>query len=103
MNTSVDALKADLKHDVHNIVADTELLLKAAARSGDDSLVELRARLESQLRHLRTQLGDLETSAVERARAVAHGTDQAVRSHPYGAIGIAAAAGLLIGFLAARR
>jgi ElaB/YqjD/DUF883 family membrane-anchored ribosome-binding protein len=103
MNTTVDALKADLKHDVRNIVADTEQLLKAAARSGDDSLVELRTRLESQLRHLRTQVGDLEAGAVERARAMANSTDQAVRSHPYGAIGIAAAAGLLIGFLAARR
>lgn len=103
MSTTLNALKGDLKHDVRNIVNDTEQLLKAAARSGDDGLGELRARLESQLRHLRAQLGGLESGAVEQARAAARGADQTLRAHPYSAIGIAAAAGLLIGFLAARR
>jgi ElaB protein len=103
MNAQLDALKSDLKQDVRNVVNDTEQLLKAAARSGDDGLAELRTRLELQLRHLRAELGDLEASALQRARAAAHSADQTVRAHPYGAIGLAAAAGLLVGFLAARR
>lgn len=103
MNMPVDALKSDLKQDVRNVVHDTEQLLKAAARQGDDSLAELRTRLELQLRHLRAELGDMEASALQRARAAAQSADQTVRAHPYGAIGLAAAAGLLVGFLAARR
>ena len=103
MNASVDTMTADLKQDLRNMVNDTEQLLKAAARSGDDGLTDLRLRLESQLRHLRSQLGDLEAEAVERARAAARNADRTVRSHPYEAIGLAAAAGLLIGFLVARR
>jgi ElaB/YqjD/DUF883 family membrane-anchored ribosome-binding protein len=103
MSMTVDGLKADLKHDVRNIVNDTEQLLKAAARNGNDGLDELRARLETQLRHLRSQLGELEAGAVHQARTAARSADERVRAHPYGAIGIAAAAGLLIGFLVARR
>jgi ElaB/YqjD/DUF883 family membrane-anchored ribosome-binding protein len=103
MNTTVDALKSDLKQDVRNVVHDTELLLKAAARNGDDGMAELRNRLESQLRRLRMQVGDLEASTISRARAAAHSADQAVRAHPYGIISFAAVAGLLVGFLAARR
>ena len=38
-----------------------------------------------------------------RQRDKARATDSAVHEHPYGAMGIAAAVGLLIGFLAARR
>jgi ElaB/YqjD/DUF883 family membrane-anchored ribosome-binding protein len=34
---------------------------------------------------------------------VARQADETVQAHPYGAMGVAAAAGLLIGFLAARR
>jgi ElaB/YqjD/DUF883 family membrane-anchored ribosome-binding protein len=103
MNASVDAMTADLKQDLRNMVNDTEQLLKAAARSGDDGLHDLRLRLESQLRHLRAQLGDLEADAVARAREAARSADQTVRAHPYEAIGLAAAVGLLIGFLVARR
>jgi ElaB/YqjD/DUF883 family membrane-anchored ribosome-binding protein len=103
LNAQAEALKADLRQDVRNVVHDTEQLLKAAARNGDDGLAELRGRLELQLRHLRAELGDLEAGALQRARAAAQNADQTVRAHPYGAIGLAAAAGLLVGFLAARR
>lgn len=103
MTTTADGLKAELEHDLRNLVHDTEQLLKSAARSGDDGLAELRLRLETQLRHLRNRLGDLEAGAADRAREAARATDHAVRAHPYGAIGLAAAAGLLIGFLVARR
>lgn len=103
MNTPVDTLKASLRQDVRNVVNDTEQLLKAAARNGDDGLADLRGRLELQLRHLRAELGDLEAGALQRARLAARSADQTLRAHPYGAIGLAAAAGLLVGFLAARR
>jgi len=52
---------------------------------------------------MRSQLDELEDSAIHKARHAARATDRTVHSHPYGAMGIAAAAGLLIGFLAATR
>jgi ElaB/YqjD/DUF883 family membrane-anchored ribosome-binding protein len=38
-----------------------------------------------------------------KARQAARAADRTVHAHPYGAIGLAAAVGALVGFLAARR
>jgi ElaB/YqjD/DUF883 family membrane-anchored ribosome-binding protein len=99
MNTRAETLGADLRH----LADETEHLLKSAANSGDEQVAALRSRLEGQLKHLRTQIGDAEAAAMRQARQAVRATDETVRAHPYSALGIAAAAGLLIGFLAAKR
>lgn len=103
MTASIDTLQADVRNDVRNLVRDTEELLKTAAKTGDEGLTDLRQRLEVRLQHLRSQLGELEASAASHARAAAAAADQTVRTHPYTAIGIAGIAGLLLGYLVARR
>lgn len=55
------------------------------------------------LHKLRTLIDDLQSNALHKARHAARSTDQVVHHHPYTAIGIAAAAALVIGFLATRR
>ncbi|HSW23813.1 MAG TPA: DUF883 family protein [Burkholderiaceae bacterium] len=100
---SVDTLTTEVKDNLRHLVADTEQLLKTAAKNGDAQLDQLHDRLNGQLRRLRAQLGDLEEGTVARARAAARQADRTVRNHPYGTIGVAVAAGLLIGLLATRR
>jgi ElaB/YqjD/DUF883 family membrane-anchored ribosome-binding protein len=63
----------------------------------------LRSRLEEQVRHLRRQLDELQENTLHHARHAARTADRTVQEHPYSAIGVAAAAGLLLGFLLARR
>lgn len=99
MSNTAESLRADLR----NLASDTEQVIKAAAHSSDEHVAALRTRLEGQLQRLRMQAGEIEAGALRQAREAARVTDETVRAHPYGAIGIAAAAGLLIGFLAARR
>jgi ElaB/YqjD/DUF883 family membrane-anchored ribosome-binding protein len=103
MTASMASAQADVRSDVRKLVRDTEELLKVAAHSGDEGLTDLRQRLEGRLQHLRVQLGELEASAASHARAAAAAADQTVRSHPYTAIGVAGVAGLLLGYLVARR
>jgi ElaB/YqjD/DUF883 family membrane-anchored ribosome-binding protein len=70
-----------LMADLRAVVRDAENLIGAvAAESGE-------------------QLGD----AGRRAQAAADEIDAQVRSHPWAAVGIAAAAGLLLGLLLGRR
>ena len=95
--------KARLADRVHRVIDETDRFLKNAAASGDEKLDAVRNRLADQLRQMRLQLDEIEDSAVYKARHAARVTDRTVHEHPYGAMGIAAAAGLLIGFLAARR
>jgi len=55
------------------------------------------------LQQLREQLDELQGHTRQKARDVARSTDGALHQHPYGAVGVAMAAGLVIGFLASRR
>lgn len=58
-----------------------------------------RGKLGEALREARIRIDGLQHKTREAARSA----DDAVHHHPYGAIGVAALAGLLVGFLAARR
>ncbi len=98
-SNSKDRIAESLRH----MVDEADQLLKSAVTTGDQKFDEARLRMEHQLRSLRLQLDDLEQTALHRARQAARQADQAVQSHPYGAMGIAAAAGVLIGLLVARR
>jgi len=88
---------------LRQMVDEAERMLKSAAQSGDDKVDAVRQRLAEQVREMRGQLEQLEDDAVHQARRAARQADHAVHAHPYGAMGLAAAVGLLVGFLAARR
>ena len=88
---------------MRQIVDDAEQLLDSAASSGDQRLGAMRRKFETQLRRMRLQLDAFEDSAAHEARLVARATDRAVRDHPYRAVAAAAAIGLLVGVLLARR
>jgi ElaB/YqjD/DUF883 family membrane-anchored ribosome-binding protein len=92
-----------LAHNLRRMVDETESFLQAAAQTGDEKLMTIRGELAEQIRNMRWQLDELEDNAVHKARHVARVADQTIHGHPYGAIGVAAAVGLLVGFLAARR
>lgn len=95
--------KEGLAHSLRHLVDEADHFLAAAAQSGDQKFDAVRGQFVEQVRQMRAQLDELEDSALQKARHAARTADLAVHNHPYGAIGIAAAAGLLIGFLAARR
>ena len=89
-------------HNLRHMVDEIDTFLKSAADSGDERFKQVREKLEAQVREMRHQLAELNDAALARIRRAAQTADQTVQSHPYGAMGIAAAAGLLIGFLASR-
>ena len=105
MNASTPSLDQPdgLASNLRRMVDETEAFLDTAVHSGDEKLMKFRARLATQVRHMRRQLDELEDNALYKARQAARVTDETIHSHPYGAIGIAAAVGVLIGFLATRR
>lgn len=95
--------KQGLAQSLRHMIDEADQLLKSAAETGDEKFNAVREQIVDQVRKMRDQLDELEETAVYRARRAARVTDQAVHEHPYGAMGIAAAVGLLIGFLAATR
>lgn len=88
---------------LRTLADDAEALLKATARAGDEKFDATRDRLRDELQHLRARLGELEADATERIRRAGRQTDEAVHAHPYTAMGAAAIAGVMLGFLLGRR
>ena len=100
MTTEVnkDKLVADLKV----VVADAEELLAATAAQAGEKAAAARARIQASLATAKVKLADAERVVVEKAKETAKATDAYVHEHPWHAVGIAAAAGLVLGILISR-
>ena len=95
--------QAAVSHNLRHMVDEIGGFLKSAADSGDQRFNAVRDRLADQVREMRMQVDELNEATVARVKRVARQADETVQAHPYGAMSVAAAAGLLIGYLAARR
>lgn len=86
-----------------SLTADMQDLLGRIAHVADPEIARLRARIERGLTTAKRSIGN-GTDRIQRHTkdAVAAGDDY-VRGQPWQAVGIAAAVGLLVGFLVARR
>ncbi len=102
MNTFTKSTK-DLADSVRHMVDEADQFLKVAAESGDAKFDSVRGKLVDQVRRVRENLGDLEDETIHQARRAARKTAHVIHAHPYKAIGIAAALGLLAGGLLATR
>lgn len=98
-----EVTKEQLIDDFKVVVADAEALLKATANQGGDKVAEVRARAEESLRHMKARMEQMQAAFIARTKAAAKATDAYVHENPWKAVGIAAGAGLLIGFLINRR
>lgn len=109
MNPPVNALpgpqerRARLADEFSNAVSEAQSLLHRAAAEGGERARELRAEVEDKLRTARERLQQMQDHAADRAREAARGADHFVHAHPWQAIGLAAAAGLVVGLLMHRR
>jgi ElaB/YqjD/DUF883 family membrane-anchored ribosome-binding protein len=86
-----------------NLVADVEDLVKKVANVDDEEIAEIRDRVEDTLAKAKTTAGAGLAAARGHAEEVSDATDEYVRENPWAAIGIAAAIGIVIGFVAGRR
>lgn len=92
-----------LTRDFQTVVTDAQELLRTIGSEGDAKLNEVKSRLQTSFNVARQRLGDLQSSVADSAKAAAQSTDDYVSGNPWQAVGIGAAAGLLVGFLIARR
>lgn len=95
--------REQLAGDIRQVLDDVSALLAQAAEATGQQAGELRERAAVELERARIRLGDLEQSVAERSRAAMHATDDWVHGNPWGAVGLAAGVGFLIGLLVSRR
>jgi ElaB/YqjD/DUF883 family membrane-anchored ribosome-binding protein len=92
-----------IARDIQNVVTDAQELLKTVQTEGQGKLADVKAKMNQQLDSAKQMLGQMQATVQDGAKAAMDTTDQYVRSNPWRAVGISAALGALIGFLAARR
>ena len=95
--------RESLLDDFTTMLTEAEDLLKRAGNETGERAKDLRAQVEAKLLSAKLQLQELEGEAMDRAKAAARVTDDYVHDNPWGAIGVAAAAGFLIGLMINRR
>jgi len=86
-----------------NLVADVEDLVKKVANVDDAEIAEIRSKVEHTLERAKTSARAGVAAVRGRAEDVSEATDEYVRENPWAAIGVAAAVGIVIGFIAAGR
>ena len=91
--------KGRMADDLKMIVSDGEKLLKAAANASEEGFTAARAKFAEQIMSAKAKLTDASQPVIEKAGQA----DDYVHDSPWAAIGFAAAFGILIGFLAAKR
>lgn len=104
-NAKLESLadKEKLVADLQRVISDAEELMQATAHQTEGKVVELREKINENLRNARHKLADVEDTIRLKTREVARATDDYVHEHPWRAIGTAAGAGLIIGLLIGRR
>lgn len=100
---TIDGSKQALVKDLENAVADADALIGNAASATADEIALARSKIETRLRQARNRLHDAGLVVGERARVTVDATDKYVTDHPWKVLGVAAAAGIVIGALLSRR
>ena len=89
--------------DLRTMITDGEDLLRAAGTVSGEGFSAARTKFEEKLRRAKATLADASQPVFDRTRETAAAADDYVRGNAWTAVGVAIAAGVLIGLLAARR
>lgn len=99
----IERVKARLAGDLKAMIADSEDLLHATAAVTGDGFAAARTRFENRLGRAKSALAEASEPLLARTRETASAADDLVRGNAWTAVGIAVAAGVLIGLLTAKR
>lgn len=95
--------KEKLAADFRAVMEDIDALVGATTQQAEGEAKALRARIREQLERTKERLSDAQHEAIDRAKKAASATDDYVHGHPWQAVGVAAAVGLVLGVLIGRR
>lgn len=84
---------------LENLTEDSQALLLATADAAEHKVVEARKRLTAAVEKSKATWERMQEQSAEAAQAA----DEAIRNHPYQAIGVALGVGVALGWLLRRR
>lgn len=99
---SIDSAKQNLVKDLSAVAADGGALVNGVVRTAGDEMAQARSRLEASLCQAKAHLAETGAAVGEKATRAADATAAYVRQNPWKTLGVAAAAGVVIGALLKR-
>ena len=103
MEEGAERVKRTVTSELANLITDVEDLVKKLANVSDADVARVRQRVEEKLGTAKDTLRAGSKRITESARQAAGATDEYVHESPWQAIGVAALAGVAVGFLLTRR
>ena len=100
---AVQNIKHATGQEITNLMADVQDLLSQVAHVADPDIARLRAKVANGLTTVRQAVTDSTDEVKRQTKDAINAGDRYVRGQPWQAVGIAALAGLIVGFLVARR
>ena len=97
------AVRQKLTEDFRQVMDDIDALMKASVNKAEGDVTALRTRIRDRLETVKDRAVDFQDEAIGRAKEAARATDDYVHHHPWTSVGIAAAAGVVLGMLIGRR
>ncbi len=98
------AVSADkLMEDLRLVVTDAEELLRATAGQAGEKVAAARARAEVSIDAAKARIAQAGYAAAAQTREAAKVADEYVHDNPWASIGVAAAVGVVIGILIAKK
>jgi ElaB/YqjD/DUF883 family membrane-anchored ribosome-binding protein len=85
--------------EVQNLIADVEDLIERVGEAADPEVRRLRSKVASAVTSAKRSLASGAEQVQQQARDAFEASDRYVRGQPWEAIGIAALAGIAVGFL----
>jgi ElaB/YqjD/DUF883 family membrane-anchored ribosome-binding protein len=92
-----------LMHDLQAVIKDAESLLKNSAFPTSDDFKSAKDRFETTIKNAKDEIIRLERMVVSKTKEAVHATDDYVKDHPWQAVGLGAAVGLVVGLLISRK
>ena len=103
MSDSIEQARATIVDEFSSVLTEAEEMRQRAANETGDKAKDLRAQVEKKLLNAKLRLQEIQGQAIDTAKDTARATDDYVHDHPWQAIGIAAAVGVVVGLLMNRR
>lgn len=98
-NAPKDLTSDQLMADFKVVVEDAEELLKATADQGGEKIAQVRAKAQESLKQAKVRMAEAQAALLAKTREAAKATDVYVHEKPWEAVGVAAAAGFMVGWL----
>ena len=102
-STAVEPTFDALMDEFRALIGSIEDVYAAVADSSDEKITEMKGQAEANLMKAKATLGNIKRHAAGKAREISADSDDYVHESPWTAVGFAAAIGVLLGVLIARR